>query len=162
MSDKIPGEVHNELRAHFKKGESMTYLKELCETYKNNIEEFTCTAMKSAYDYNRAKALDYMLKLPGRHEATLLLKLNIPNLLIEDKFEKNIKMFAVICRNFPKELVKEEIQKARENPHVKLYLNMKNKEDRLKEYEARQKEILLVLLTETFEENPIKVKPNKI
>lgn len=155
MSDKIPGEVYNDLRTHFKKGEAMTYLKELCETYKDNIEEFTCTAMMAAYQSNRVKALDYMLGLPGRHEASLLVKIHAQSMVYNQKdFDKGAKVLSVICKNFPRTMILGEIEKCR-NPQD-------NREKQRLEHEQRYKEVTMMVYNETMIEKNIKVKTNKI
>ena len=155
MSDKIPGEVYNALRLQFKKGESMTYLKELCETYKENIEEFTCTAMKAAYDSNRVKALDYMLGLSGRHEASLLVKIHVQSMVYNQKdFDKGAKMLSVICKHFPRTFILEQIEKCR-NPQD-------NREKQKLEHEQRYKELNMMVYNETMVEKNIKIKAHKI
>jgi hypothetical protein len=155
MSDKIPGEVYNALRLQFKKGESMTYLKELCEKYKENIEEFTSTAMKAAYDYNRAKALDYMLNLPGRHEASLLVKIHVQSMIYnQNSFDKGAKIMNVLCKHFQRSFILEEIDKCR-NPQD-------NREKQKNEHNQRFKEVSVMVYNETLVEKNIKHKISKI
>lgn len=157
MTDTIPGQVYNDLRVQFKKGEAMTYLKELCATLKpEQIEEFTCTAMMAAYQANRAKALDYMLGLPGRHEASLLVKIHLQGMLYEeDKFKKGIKFLEVINKHFPKELITEELKlnkSYKDNASDKFKLEMNN----------REKEMLYFIISSNLVEKNIKVKKSKI
>lgn len=149
--EKIPGEVYNDLRAQFQKGDAMNYLKELCEKYKEDIEEFTCTAMMAAYQKNRVKALDYMLGLPGRHPADLLVKIQTQRMMFEDEgFAKGGKMLSLICKHFPRIQNLEELDfclKSRVN-------NQKVNE--------RHKELSFMVYSQTVEEKNIKIKPNKI
>lgn len=155
MERTILGNVFNELSLQFKKGEAMTYLKPLCEQYKDKMEEFTSTAMKSAFDYNRSKALDYMLGLPGRHEASMLLKYHIPAMMYsENKFAKGIKIFEVIIKHYPRALVIEEVENAKK-------YKIKNN-GFTKEIEERYKEMMYVVFSKTLPEKNIKTKLVKI
>ncbi len=151
MTDKIPGIVYNELRAKFKKSDALTYLKELCETYKEDIEEFTCTAMMSAYQTNRVKALDYMLSLPGRHSANLLVKIQTQAMMFEqDKFEKGGKMLALVCKHFKRTEILEELQHCVQN---------RPNDPKVQE---RFKELSFMVYNQTVEEKNIKTKLSKI
>lgn len=155
MDRTIPGTVYNELRLHFKKGEAITYVKQLCEQYKDDIEEFTCTAMKAAFDYNRSKALDYMLGLRGRHEATMLLPFHIPAMMYsEKKFDKGIKIFEVIIKHYPKSLIIEQIESA------KTYKVKQNAFT--KDIEDKYKEMMYLVFSQTLPEKNIKTKTLKI
>lgn len=155
MDRTIPGTVYNELRLQFKKGESITYVKQLCEQYKDNIEEFTSSAIKAAFDFNRSKALDYILGLPGRHEASMLLPFHIPTMMYsEKKFDKGIKTFQVIIKHYPKSLVIKEIENA------KIYKIKQNAFT--KEVEERYKEMIYVVISQTLPEKNIKTKTFKI
>lgn len=155
MVDKIEGSVYNELRLKLKKGESLTYVKDLCEIYKNNLEEFTSVAMKSAYDYKRAKALDYMLSLQGRHEAKLLVKIHVQCMIYnQEDFDKGAKIMSVLCKHFPRSYILEEIEKCR-NPQD-------NREKQKAQHNQRYKEVNLMVYNETMLEKNIKNKISKI
>lgn len=144
-------EIQNALRREFKKSDSMTYLKELCANVpKEQMENFTCYAMKSAYDYNRCKALDYMLSLEGRHEASLLVVFHTQKMLSDKKgFEKGGKMLGLICKHFKRKDILEKMDN---------YIKIINTNEVMERY----KEISFLVFQETMENKNIKTKSNKI
>lgn len=109
---EIPGNVYNELREKLKKSDALNYVKELCAKYKEDIEDFTSTAMMAAYQKYRLKALDYMLSLEGQHEASLLVKIQTQKMMFEkDSFEseKEMKVLLLICKHFDSTLILNEL-----------------------------------------------------
>lgn len=155
MERSIPGTVYNELRLHLKKGEAITYVKNLCEQYKENIEEFTASAIKAAFDYNRSKALDYMLGLQGRHKAHMLLNFHVPAMMYsEKKFIKGAKIFQVLIKHYDRSMVLEQIENA------KTYKVKQNQYS--KEIEARYKEMMYMVFSYSLKEKNIKTKTLKI
>lgn len=150
--DYSSNEVQNALSKEFKKGDAMTYLKQLCaKVPREQIKEFTNYAMKSSYDYNRSKALDYMLALEGREEAFLLVQIHTQRMMFNEKdFEKGGKILAVICKHFNRKEIFEQLEICR---------NHKAYDQKVQD---RHKELSYIVFRETIEEKNIKTKVSKI
>lgn len=152
MNNPIPNEVYTNLSLQFKKGESITYVKQLCSTISaEQMEDFTSRAMMIAYQRNRPKALDYMLGLEERHEASLLVKIHTQRMMFDQEdFEKCGNIFAVICKHFKRTDILEQLEKCRTH---KSYDNA---------VQDRYKELSFFVFKETVEEKNIKTKVKKI
>lgn len=150
---EIPGSIYNELREKFKKSDSLNYVKDLCEKYKENIEEFTCTAMMAAHQKYRLKSLDYMLSLEGRHEASLLVKIQTQKMMFEKESfesEKEMKVLLLVCKHFDSTLILNELDFCKKNrPNDK-------------EVIERHKELSYVVLNSKLSVNNKKEKKLKI
>jgi hypothetical protein len=116
---EMPGSVFNALREKFQKSDALNYLKELVSTLEDKqIEEFTCTAMMAAYQKYRLKSLDYMLGLEGRHEAKLIVKIQIQKMMFEKEgfeSEKEMKVLLLICKHFDSTLILNELDFCKQN-----------------------------------------------
>lgn len=100
------GEIQNEFREKFKKSDALNSLKEMAEQLtKEEFKDFSDVAMKSAYDKNRVKAVEYMLAFYQQDNPSLLIRIHLQRMLAEDKdLKSGEKMLRVLAKNFSTEL----------------------------------------------------------
>jgi hypothetical protein len=103
------GEIQNEFREKFKKSDALNSLKEIADQLtKEEFKDFSDVAMKSAYDKNRVKAVEYMLAFHEQDNPSLLIRIHLQRMLAEDKdLKSGEKMLRVLGKHFSTELCDE-------------------------------------------------------
>lgn len=150
----IDNKIQNELRLKWKKSDNIQYVKKICsEISEENISKFTSTAIKSAYDAKRIKALDYLLGLKNRCDATLLVKMHVGYLLSNKKIsEKDIEIWKILCNHFTEKELLESIES------FKKYIPSQNKEN----FILREKKMIYFIFEKKLQKNTINNKHLKI
>ena len=150
----IDNKIQNELRLKWKKSDAIQYVKEMCSKISvEDMSEFTSTAIKAAYDAKRIKALDYLLGLENRCDATLLVKIHVGYLLSNIKVsEKDIDIWKILCNHFTEKDLLESIE------NFKKYLSTQHKE----KFFFREKEMIRFVFEKKLQNNPTTNKSFKI
>ena len=144
--------IQNEFREKFKKSDALKDLKEVAEKMtKEEFIDFSDSAMKSAYDKNRTKAVDYMLSFYEQNKPQLLLRIHLQCMLADEKVMKSgEKMLKVLNKNFTLDFACEIMD------------NFINFHQGKQIYKNRKTEILKILLEETLVKNIAVTKKLKI
>jgi len=149
-----PNNLKNDARDKLKKSDILTELKELSKNIsKEDFLEFTDSAMKSAYDSNRVKALEFMLSFYNPNKPKLLIKIHLQRMLDNQKdFNSGKKMLIPLAKHFSYEFCDEIM-----NQYISFNKSKK------KECEERKSEISKIILEQTLNKNNInKVKRIKL
>lgn len=144
--------LQNEVRERLKKSDALIFFKEISQQMtKEEFVEFSNTAMKSAYDKNRVKAVDYMLSFYEYNQPPLLLRIHLQLMLSDSKkMESGKKMLQVLLKNFSEQLCYNIMD------DFLIYHKRKN------EYLERYAEINKIILEEKMPNNQISHKTIKI
>lgn len=135
--------LQNEVREKLKKSDALKFFKEISQTMsKEEFKEFSDVAMKSAYDKNRVKAVEYMLSFYEPNNPLLLLQIHLQIMLNDSKaMQSGKEMLKVLIKNFSDELCNKVM-----NDFIEYH---KGKP----EFKQRQKEISKIILEEKMAVN---------
>jgi hypothetical protein len=136
-----PTNLKNEFRERIQKSDIRKELKELSENMtKEEFIDFSNSAMKSAYDSNRVKAVTFMLSFYDKNKPELLMRIHLERMLSEQKdFDTGKKMLTPLAQHFYYEFCDEIM-----NHFIKVHAYKKD------ECEKRKSEILKILLEQTL------------
>lgn len=136
-----PSNLKNDARAKFSKSDNLTELKELASTMsKEEFLDFADSAMKSAYDSNRVKAVTYFLSFYEKDQPSLIIKVHLQRMLANQRdFDLGKKMLIPLVKHYSYELCDQIMQN-----HIKITPFDKSAS------EARQKEISKIILENTL------------
>jgi hypothetical protein len=152
VMNQNPTALKNDARDKLKKSDIIIELKELSKIMpKEDFMEFTSSAMKSAYDHNRVKAVEFMLSFYEKDQPPLLARIHLQRMLADQRdFDSGKKMLVPLAKHYSYEFCDEVM-----NQYIEGYALQKSAS------EARQKEISKILLENTLSKESKKA-PKKL
>lgn len=150
-----------EFAEKFKKSEALDFVKSVAQSMSHDeFKKLSYTVMKTAYDKNRYKAVEYMLQYHEKDNPHLLLQIHIQVMLHGAVYDKDSplkkeqynKMLKVLAPHFSTEM---------SNKFIDQYINAQP-EDKRSEFSQRKNEILNIFLQEQMHINTSKEKKIKI
>jgi hypothetical protein len=136
--------LKNEFRERMRKSDILKELKELSENMsEEEFKDFSDSAIKSAYDSNRVRAVTFMLSFYEKNTPELLMRIHLARMLADQKdFDSGKKMLISLSKNFSYEFCDEVITEF-----------MKTNAYKKHEFEKRKSEIFKIILEQTLTEN---------
>lgn len=139
-----PDNLKNDAREKFNTSNILDELKELSQNMsKEDFMDFTNSAMKSAYDKNKVKAVEYMLSFYEKDNPKMLMIGHLQIMLANQKdFELGKKMLIPLAKNFSYEFCDQVM-----NQYISIHAFKKD------EVQIRKAEISKIILEQTLNQD---------
>lgn len=107
-----PINLKNDARTKLSKSDFIKEIKELAANMsKEEFMEFSNSAMKSAYDSNRVKAVTYMLSFYEKDQPALIMQIHLQRMLADQRdFDSGKKMLVPLAKHYSYEFCDEIMQ----------------------------------------------------
>lgn len=141
LMNQNPSALKNDARDKLSKSDILLELKELSKNMsKEDFMNFSNSAMKSAYDHNRVKAVEFMLSFYEKDHPPLLIRIHLQRILADQRdFDSGKKMLIPLAKHYSYEFCDEVMKQYIETDPFQKTAS-----------QARQKEISKMILEATL------------